>query len=420
MKSRLLSIVLILVCPLLINAQVFQFRGPNRDGKFECTNLLKEWPKNGPELFMEVDSLGKGFSSVIATDKYIYVTGMIDTLDYLTCIDYDGNKKWQIPYGEAWKKSFPDTRSSVTVEDDRIYVISGIGELVCMNAETGNISWKKNVDKDYASDWHIWGVSESPLIIDNMVICSPGGKETSIVAFDKLTGEEIWKTESVGGQRAYSSPTIYEYNGSRYILANTANYLMAIRPENGEVVWRYNYYELADWKWQSGLIWTNIPTWKDNQIFLSMGYDYPAVMLEVDSLGTSVSEKFVDQTIDNHHHGLIEHDGYLYSSIWKSNRTGKWACMNWLTGEIEYVNEWVNKGSMVYADGMLYCYEEKSGNVGLVKPDPKGFEVVSSFKVEKGSGPHWSHPYIYNGKLFLRHGNVMQVYNIASSGKLVL
>ena len=415
MKINWLIIVLLIFCSTISSAQIFQFRGPNRDGKFPATNLLKEWPETGPELLIEIDSLGKGYSSVIATDKYIYVTGMIDTLDYLTCIDYEGNKKWQIAYGQSWKKSFPDTRGSVTIENDRIYIISGIGELVCLNAESGSINWKKNVDLDYSADWHSWGVSESPLIIDNLIICSPGGNETSIVAFDKLTGDEIWRTESAGGQRAYTSPTIYEYNGFRYILATTANNLLAIHPENGKIAWKYNFYELGSWTSQPGLIWTNTPTWKENRIFLSKGYDYPAVMLELDSLGQSVSEVFVDHTLDNHHHGLIELDGYIYGSNWKNNRKGKWVCMNWETGEIEYVTEWINKGSMVYADGLLYCYEEKSGTVGLVKPSPKGFEVISSFKIKKGSGPHWAHPYIYQGKLFVRHGQVMQVYNIAKT-----
>ncbi len=413
MRPTLIFLALLLTSPFILNAQISQFRGPERDGKFPDKDLLKEWPENGPELIIEVDSLGKGYSSVIATDKYIYVTGMIDTLDYLTCIDYEGNKKWQLAFGESWKKSFPDTRGSVTIEEDRIYVISGIGELVCLNSETGDISWKINVDKDYSADWHSWGISESPLIVDDKVICSPGGNETSVVAFNKMTGEEIWKTKSVGGQRAYSSPTIYEHNGFRFILANTANKLMAIHPENGDIAWTYDYYGLGNWTYQPGLIWTNTPTWKEDRIFLSKGYNYPAVMLKMDSLGTSVSEVFVDHTLDNHHHGLIELDGFIYGSNWKNNRKGKWVCMNWETGEIEYVHEWKNKGSVVSAEGLLYCYEEKSGFVGLVKPSPKGFEVISSFQIKKGSGPHWAHPYIFDGKLFLRHGNVMQVYNIS-------
>jgi hypothetical protein len=185
---------------------------------------------------------------------------------------------------------------------------------------------------------------------------------------------------------------------------------MAIVPETGEIAWSYRYWNSAQWD-QDGLIWTNTPVFKDNTIFLTMGYDYPAVMLEMDSTGTSVSEKFVDHTFDNHHHGVILHDGYLYGSNWFDNKRGRWICMNWDTGEIKYVADWDTKGSIVMADGLLYCYNER-GNVGLVKPDPDGFEVISQFKIREGAGPHWAHPFIANGKLYIRHGDVLMVYNI--------
>jgi len=411
MKRKLL-ILFTLFLTFVANAQLYQFRGPNRDGKFPETGLLKTWPENGPELLLEVDSIGKGYSSIISNGKYIYATGKIDTMDYLTCIDFEGTKKWQVPYGESWKKSFSDTRSTPTLEGDRIYIISGIGELVCLNAETGAINWKVNVDRDYHSEWHLWGVSESPLIVDDKVICCPGGKETSVVAFDKMTGKEAWKTVSVGGPRTYASPTIYNYNGNRYILAMTGTTLMAIVPETGEVRMSYKYYQHDKWPDQPGLIWANIPLWKKDEVFLSMGYDYPAKMLKINDDQSGFSEVYTDTIFDDHHHGLIELDGYIYGSNWENNRKGYWLCKNWKTGEITYDADWHTKGSIVCADSMLYIYEEQRGYVALVKPDPSAFNVVSSFQIKKGSGPHWAHPYIYDGKLFLRHGNVLMVYNL--------
>jgi outer membrane protein assembly factor BamB len=392
-------------------SQIAQFRGPQRDGKFPDTGLLKQWPDGGPQLLLKVEGIGKGYSSVIATDKYIFVTGMKDSADYLSCILPDGKIKWQVPYGHSWVKSFPETRSSPTIEGDRVYTISGIGELGCFNVEDGKNIWKVNVDKDYHGEWHIWGVSESPLIVDDKVICSPGGKTTSIVAFDKMTGKMIWQSASVGGPRCYVSPTIYTYKNFRYILAATGTTLLALDPATGTIAWKFRYYDLAPWD-QDGLIWANTPTFEGRDIFLSMGYDYPAVMIEMDSLGTSVKTKFIDHTLDNHHHGLILLDGKLYGSNWINNNKGNWVCMDWKTGKIDYVDDWITKGEMVYADGMLYVMEEKSGTVGLVKPGPEKFDVVSSFKLKGGSGPYWSHPFIANGKLYLRHGEVLFVYNI--------
>lgn len=410
MKRISFSITLILVLVVTF-AQPVQWRGPQRDGKFTDTGLLKKWPDAGPQLLLKVEGIGKGYSSVIATDQYIFATGMTDTLDYLSCITPEGKIKWRVPYGRSWTQSFPETRSTPTIENDRIYIISGTGQLVCLNLNDGTIRWKVNVDKDYQAEWHIWGVSESPLIVDDKVICTPGGKSTSVVALDKMTGKLVWQSESVGGPRCYISPIIYEYKQFRYILAATGTHLFAVEPESGKVIWTFKYWDGAKWD-QPGLIWTNTPVVKGPEIFISMGYDYRNVMLAMSEDGKSVTEKWSNMVLDNHHHGLIELDGYLYGSNWQSNSKGKWVCMDWNSGETKYETDWLTKGSLVYADGMFYILEEKAGTVALVKPGSERFEVVSSFKLEGGSGPYWSHPFIANGKLYLRHGEVLFVYNI--------
>ncbi|MCE4562999.1 PQQ-binding-like beta-propeller repeat protein [Maribellus sp. CM-23] len=410
--QRFLFVLISVLIGWSASAQITQWRGPDRDGIFTETGLLKEWPEDGPQQVLEVEKIGVGWSSPIWVDGMIYVTGMIDTLDHLTAINPDGSIKWQVPYGRSWNKSFPDTRSTPVVEADRIYVQSGTGQVSCINKEDGSTIWEVDVDKNYQGEYHVWGNSETVLICDDKVIVSPGGHETSVVALNKMTGEEVWKTKSLGGPRAYASAAIYEWNGFRYILAVIGTHLLAIVPETGVIAWSYSYFNPEKWKWQdNGLIWTNTPVFNDNQIFLTMGYDYPAVMLEMDSTGTSVTEKFVDHTFDNHHHGVILYDGCLYGSNWFDNKRGRWVCMKWDTGEIKYVAEWDTKGALVMADGLLYAYNER-GNVGLVEPDPDGFKVISEFKIKKGAGPHWAHPFIADGKLFLRHGDVLMVYDI--------
>jgi outer membrane protein assembly factor BamB len=185
---------------------------------------------------------------------------------------------------------------------------------------------------------------------------------------------------------------------------------MAIKPDTGEIAWSYKYHNPEKWD-QPGLIWTNTPVYRGDEIFISKGYDYYSVMLKMDPSGTSVSEKFIDNTLDNHHHGMILSGDYLYGSNWQDNRRGQWVCMDWNTGEIKYEAEWDTKGALVMADGMLYAYNER-GNVGLIKPGPEKFEVVSQFKVTKGAGPHWAHPFITDGKLLIRHGEALMVYDI--------
>ena len=405
----------ILIFALIVTnsfCQIYQFRGPDRDGFFKETGLLDEWPAEGPEQILEIEGIGKGWSSPVVTDDAIYITGMIDKQDHLSAVDFDGNIIWQVSYGESWANSFPDTRSSPTIEDDRIYVLSGQGVLSCINSENGEMIWTVDVDGIYEAEWHSWGVAESILIVDDKVICTPGGSKTSVIALDKTTGELVWQTEGFGDQRSYVSPTLFEFMGTTHILAATARNLLAIIPETGEIKWKFNYFNEDKWTYQPGLIWTNTPIHDKDRIWISKGYDWPGVMLKVDSSGNGVSKAYVDHTFDNHHHGGILIDGFLYGSNWQNNRLGKWVCMNWDTGEINWIEPWENKGSIISADGKLFLYEEKGGNVALVNPDPKGFDLVSSFKITKGSGPHWAHPYIAHGNLYLRHGDVLMVYEI--------
>jgi len=412
MKIRTLTLLATLFWSATVTAQVIQWRGEKRDGHFRNeTGLMKQWPEAGPQLVLKVEKLGKGYSSPVVAGETIYITGMIDTLDYLSAVDFQGNLKWQVPYGRSWSKSFPETRSTPTIDGNRIYVVGGVGRLVCINAADGKEVWAVNVDQDYEADWHMWGVSESALVVDDLVICTPGGKKTSVVAFNKFTGKEVWHSASVGGQRSYVSPALYENGNFRFILAATATHLIALKPETGEVAWSYKYYLPEKWD-QPGLIWTNTPIYHGDEIYLSKGYDYRSVMLKMNADGTGVTEKYINTVLDNHHHGVVLVDGYVYASNWINNGKGNWVCMDWNTGEIKWETTWNNKGSLVYADGMLYLYEEKGGHVALVKPTPEKLEVVSSFKVTDGSGPHWAHPFISGGKLYLRHGEVLMVYDI--------
>jgi len=408
------KLILCLFAVLFIHisyAQITQWRGPNRDGHFPDTLLQQSWPETGPEQILDIEGIGKGYSSPIILDGIVYASGMIDTLDYLTAINSDGSFKYQIPYGRSWYKSFPDTRSTPVVEGNRIYVQSGMGEISCINKENGETIWSEAVDKDFEAEYHRWGNSETVLIVDDLIIVSPGGKKASVVALNKTDGKLVWQVKPFEGTRAYASATVYKWNEHRFILAVIGTHLLALKPESGEIVWDYRWHDPDKWS-QPGLIWTNTPTFQDNKIFLSMGYNYPAVMLEMDSTATNISEVFRDQTFDNHHHGIILHDEYMYGSNWQNNKKGKWVCMDWKSGEIMYVAKWDTKGSMIMADGLLYCYNER-GTVGIIKPDTESFEVISEFEIRKGAGPHWAHPFIGEGKLLIRHGDALMVYDIA-------
>lgn len=413
MKRGVLSLLIMLALTFGTEAlgQDVQWRGPNRDGIYPDSGLLKEWPADGPEVLFVAGELGRGFSSAVATDKMIYVTGIKDTIEYLTAMDLDGKMVWQKPYGRCWNQSFPETRSTPTIEDNRIYILSGMDNMVCFHAETGDLIWSVDIHKEFQSRWDMFGVSESVLLVGDKVITTPGGETNMAIALDKMTGQLVWRSEPMGAARSNMSPILIEHCGNEYVIAANQTHMMGIDPGNGDILWDYHYNFLSD-KDENTTILANTPIYKDSCLWISNGWDVNSVMLEIAPDGKSVSEKYKDHTFDNQNHGVVLVDGFLYGSNFTGRNSGKWVCMNWETGEIKWVTDFYNKGPVIYADGMLYCYEEKRGNLALVKADPEEFKVISSFRVTEGAGPHWARPTIFNQVLLVRHGEVLIGYKV--------
>jgi len=391
--------------------QDVQWRGPNRDGIYPDNMLLKEWPEEGPEVLFVNRGIGRGFSSAVATGEMIYVTGTRDTMEYLTAMDLEGDILWQKPYGRCWDQSYPETRCTPTVEGDRVYVLTGMDNMVCFQAKTGEVLWSVDIHREYKSRWDMFGVSESVLLVGDKVITTPAGDYTEAIALDKMTGELVWKSESMGAARSNMSPILIEHCGKGYVIASTQTHMIGVDPEKGTILWDY-HYNFLDRNNDNTTILANTPVYKDSCLWISDGWDVPSVMLEIAPDGKSVSEKYKDRTFDNQNQGVVLVDGFLYGSNFTGRNSGKWVCMNWDSGEIKWIANFYNKGPVIYADSMLYCIEEKRGNMALVKPDPEEFKVVSTFRISEGTGPYWARPTIFNRMLLVRHGDALIAYKL--------
>jgi len=387
-----------------------QFRGPNRDGKSAETGLLKKWPQGGPKLLWSVEELGIGFSSVAVANGFVYTTGMLNSEGFLFAYDLASNLKWKVSYGPEWRRSHKGTRTTPTVDDGRVYVFSGTGLLSCFDAKTSKKIWQVDTLKKFEAKNIRWGMSGSPLIDGRKIYCTPGGKEGTVVALDKMTGETIWATTGLTESAAYSSPILIEKGANRLLVTMIQKSVICVDADNGKLVWQVPYRASFD---------TSIvtPVYKDGCIFVTSvverGITTGGLMLQISDDGTRAAKKWNEPVLDCHHGGVVLVDGYLYGSNFNGIPRGDWVCLDWDTGKVMYEAKWNgNKGSIIYADGMLYCYDENTGDVALVKPSPKGFEIVSSFRITLGSGKHWAHPAISDGRLYIRHGNALMAYDI--------
>lgn len=411
MKQKI-TILFLLFSSALFAQEIVEFRGINRSGEYAEKGLLKQWPEAGPELVVKIEGVGKGFSQPIFVDGEIYISGIKeDTIDILSAFNLKGEMLWETSYGRSWTASYIDSRSTPTYENGYLYVASGTGQLNRIDAKTGKIIWQKNVIKEYNGEIFKHGDTECPLLYKDLVFYTTGGEENTMVALNKNNGSLVWKTKSLGGAKSYSSPVLIYNKGKYIVLAQTSENLIAINPENGYIMWSY---DLIQYHWHKLGVGaqTNPPLFFNNEIFVTSGYEHPGLMFSLSDDGKPVQLKWKNDTIDTHHGGIVLVDGNIYGSNWDNNANGKWASVNWENGETNWGAKWENKGSTITADGLLYLYEEKRGNIALVKPSTDSLKIISTFKVDEGAGPHWSHPAIYKGMLFIRHGDVLMVYNI--------
>jgi len=403
MRTRSVSIGLsmaLVVASVTCGNDSPQWRGENHAGKFDETSLLKQWPAGGPKLLWKANGLGGGFSSPAVTKDMVFVNGMVGKQGVLFAFDRDGKPMWKQPYGPEWTGQHSGTRGTPVVDDGLVYVVSGVGSIACFDAKTGEKKWSVPALKRFGGKILQWGIAETPLVVDDKVICTPGGPNASIVALNKKTGERVWQTKQLSQNSGYCSPILIQRGERRLLVQMVADYVVALNPDDGKVVWKHAHKTRYDCQ-------ANSPVYEDGKMFLVSGYRTGGQMLALAPDGSKVRRLWIDKKMDTHHGGAVWVDGHVYGT---SSR-GRWTCLDATNGRPTYQEKGVGKGSVVFADGMLYCYGER-GMLALARPNPKKFDMVSSFRITEGSGPHWAHPVIAAGRMYIRHGDVLLVYDI--------
>jgi len=384
-----------------------QFRGLNRDGISPERHLLKEWPADGLAPLWVAEGLGKGYSSVSVAGGMLFTTGMTGEANegVLSALDTSGKIKWQTRYGAEWDQMHPGTRSTPTIDGDRVYELSGAGLLLCLDAATGAIRWSRDLPKEFAGEAPMCGFAEAPLVYGSAIICTPGGKDAALAALDKQTGETLWTSTGFSDQSAYCSPILIERGGMRIVVTITARHVAGIEADTGRLFWRQPFDTDAEDPNHSVA-----PVYQDGLLYVTSGHGKGGQMFEIAADGRQITPRWTDTVLNTVHGGLVLVDGYVYGS----NARGRWVCLELQSGQVKYETNGVGMGSVVCADGMLYCYGDK-GMLGLVRVSPEAHEIVSRFKVTQGDGPHWAHPVISGGRLYIRHGDCLMAYDV--SGK---
>ena len=410
MKSSLLSVLLFTALTSRGLADDWpQWRGPERNGISQEKGLLKEWPKEGPKLLWKVTNAGSGYSTPAVVGERLYLLGN-EGLDkeFVEALSVsDGKRVWATTLGKVGnpqqKPNYPAARSTPTVDGDVLYALGSDGDLACVEIANGKVRWHKNLRTDFGGKPGEWAYAESPLVDGDLVICTPGGSESTMVGLNKKTGSTVWQCAAPGGDQAgYSSAILIDAAGAKQCVQLLQKGLVGVGAKTGEFLWRY---PRPTSKYNA-----NIPTPVANGDLIytaSAGTGAGLVKLKPKHDGIEVEEIYFESKLPTAIGGAIKIGDYLYGTTGQAM-----LCVEFETGKQKWEDRGIGTASLCFADGRLYLHGE-NGQVALVEPSPEGYREKGHFtpadqpaRKDQMEKP-WAFPVVANGRLYLRdHGRV--------------
>ena len=384
-----------------------QWRGPDRTGISAEKQLLKKWPEGGPKRIWINSKMGLGYSSFAIVKGKLYTMGSRNGTEQLICLDANtGTEEWATKIGSELKNGWGGgPRGTPTADGQHVYAMGGQGNLICTDLN-GKIIWQASMVK-LGGKRPYWGYSESVLIDGDYALCTPGGSEGAVVAFNKKTGKVIWQSKQFTDGAQYSSIIPIDHNGAHQYVQLTMKSLVGLDSKTGNTLWK------SSWPGRTAVVPT--PVFNEGKVYIASGYSVGCKLVNVGP-ENQVSDLWVNKVMKNHHGGVILYKDHLYGY---SDGNG-WVCQEFKTGkEIWSEKRALGKGCLTIAEGMMYCVDEGRGDVALAVASPKGWEQHGKFRLDPQSrirsrrGKIWTHPVIANGKLYLRDQEHIYCYNIS-------
>lgn len=401
--KRLIALSVIALAGIGLSGQdVAQWRGPDRDGIYKEAGLMKKWPEAGPKMLWHFDDLGEGYSSAAVTSTALYTTGMTSGKGYVFALDLNGKLLWKKDYGKEWDESHTGARSTPLVIKDKLYIMSAYGRLTCMNSSNGQTIWSIDFMEQHDAKNLTWGMTENLVHNGNVIYCTPGGRDANVVALDRNTGKVIWKSKGSGEKSGYNSPVIVNHSGKKILVTMMERSIHGFDASNGNLLWKYPHINEYS-------VHPNVPIYKDGLLYCTIGYGVGGVMLRLSPDGSKVTEVWKNAKHDPKIGGFVVLNDKIYGA---GDYNRNFLCLDWKTGNIIYQVNQLVPSNIIANEGLLYIYAER-GTVNLVEPASDKINIISSFRVPLGSGPHWAHLVINNKRLYIRHGSSLMVYDIA-------
>ena len=395
-----------------------QWRGPQRNGISQESGLLGQWPAEGPRLLWQKDDIGDGFStpSVVGARIYLMSNRGMENEFVQALSTVDGRPIWTTRVGNVGNPDqdppYPKARSTPTVDGDSVYALGSDGDLVCLEATSGRIRWRKSLRKDFGGIPGDWAYAESPLVDGDVVVVTPGGEQATIVALAKKTGALVWKSAVPGGDSAeYTSAAVVHGGGRKQYVQYLKKGLVGVDAATGQFLWRST--EVAKGRAQYFSLVA-----RDGYVYggaLSVGGGL--VRLKAEGGGVAAEQVYFERGLPNGLGGAVLVGDTLYGVDMGSRAL---VAAEFTTGKLKWKAEGFGRASLTYAEGQLYLHDE-DGDVRLVEASPDVFREKGRFtppalprRKTQGSfmDKAYAFPVIADGRLYIRDLGTLWAYDI--------
>ena len=371
-----------------------QFRGPNRTGVAD-QSLKSAWPPK--KLWTQ--PVGGGLAGIAVKDGRTCTLEQRKDAEVLACYDtLTGVELWV----SSWDGKFKDNeavdgpRTTPTIEDDRIYVVGGAGEIRAVNLMNGELVWRHNLIDDYDAAHLRWGSSASPVIMGTLVIGATSGKPAApgLVAFDKKTGQEIWISEWF--EQGYATPEVATLTGKQQIVHLGGNHLYGIDPATGDIVWKH------PWVTNMGIAASQPLFVGEDQILVSSGYGTGIGLVKLSAEG--VVAKWAHQEVEAWYTSPVQvgDTAYLLSK-------GSLVALDIATGEVLWRGGDYGEGQIIKAGKELVVLAD-DGRIGRITPSREAYTETASFQALNETT--WNPPAMAGNLLFVRGNRNMAVFEL--------
>lgn len=374
-----------------------QFLGPNHNSISSETGLNKDWNAKAPAVLWKVPMGDNGFAGPSVADGKVFIVDHAGADDIVRALKLDdGSEVWSYTYPDTAKDNYGFCRSTPVYSEGKLYVAGRLGQLICLDANSGKALWQRHLVNDFGGKPPQWLFAASPLIDGNKLIIGTGSPNGNVACLDKNTGAPLWTGGNADGA-SYSTAVPATILGQKQYVVFVANNAIGVNADTGKLLWSF------PWITKYGVNAPQ-PLIEGNFVFVTSGYGAGCALYEITPEGPA--QRWTNKAISSHFNSPIYYEGYIHSD----SDPGNLVCMSPQAGEVCWKQGGFEKGGLIIADGTIIMLGGATGELVMAKAAPESYQELG--RIKPLGGKSWTAPVLSNGRLLIRNLDTLACFDL--------